>query len=223
MVSASTAHEGPGQAPTEQDHHSAGLVTLSTTATSAPRGVREITSVALADPSGRRRLRSSAGSTSMPRFLISSRPTSWALTQARRSLTPYGSRSRTLNAVAKGVRTRSVPGEVGEVRVEEVRLQVRAELGDAAGPDHRTVRLVEIGTERADVQRLGATGDHPRVRQDQGRAPPGLGVGAGPQADLDGVPAVGEPFGLGGRRDERRAAARVRASPRRSGCRRAGR
>jgi Methyltransferase domain len=46
----------------------------STMAAMAPFGVREITMVALFGPANRSRLRSSAGSTSMPRFLISRTP-----------------------------------------------------------------------------------------------------------------------------------------------------
>jgi hypothetical protein len=48
--------------------------TRSTIAAMAPLGVRDITMVALFGPANRSRLRSSAGSISMPRFLISSTP-----------------------------------------------------------------------------------------------------------------------------------------------------
>src|SRR5918993_3118248 len=87
----------------------AGQPSRSATNATVPAGVRDTIRVAAFGPASRSSRRSRAGSTVVPRCLISSRPTCCSASQRRSDLTAYGSRARTAYAVAKGVGTAASP------------------------------------------------------------------------------------------------------------------
>ena len=116
-----------------------------TTNATAPAGVRDNSKVAAARPPGRSRRRRTAGSTSTPRRLISTFPTSFSLTQRRSRFSSYGRTCSTSNAVAKGEGCNDGGNQVRDLRIEQGRVKSPAESLNASGPDHRSVGLVEVG------------------------------------------------------------------------------
>ena len=81
--------------------------------------------------------------------------------------------------------------------MQQSRAELLPQLGNGAGPDDGTVRLVHDRSHRPDRQRRSRRIDHqPVIGQQQGHPPVPQRARPGPQTHLDGVSAVAHPLGF---------------------------